>query len=214
MSSISPKTDSVLQEEPEHVPNTGVEPTFSRRCSIDMIRSEISTGKLLLQKQESLGLISEEHRIELARKIEQAAACSSITTDDPIVTDDSDKSLVPPEVRISDSNSNQDIENSTENLVPKLHYRESTVRDDVAVDHGEQDKISRFTILGYVVESLTRLKSAFSGLVEKRSILYQYLGILSTKKKPSQKALEVNQKMDLNLSQFSIPTRTHQSLKV
>ena len=47
----------------------------------------------------------------------------------------------------------------------KLQYRESTMRDDVVADTGEQEKISRFTVLGYVVESLTRMKSAFSGLV-------------------------------------------------
>ena len=51
-------------------------------------------------------------------------------------------------------------------MAPKLQYRESTMRDDVVADSGEQDKISRFTVLGYVVESLTRMKSAFSGIVE------------------------------------------------
>ena len=48
------------------------------------------------------------------------------------------------------------------------------MRDDVVADSGEQDKISRFTVLGYVVESLTRMKSAFSGVVGNFKFLSTY----------------------------------------
>ena len=100
------KTETISEPEPRTLADNSIEPTTSRRCSIDMIRSEISTGKLLLQKQESL--ISE--RIELARNIEPETRTSPLLVDDTVVTENQVPNKVLPGIKLSDSNSNQDIE--------------------------------------------------------------------------------------------------------
>ena len=94
-----------------------IEPTTSRRCSIDMIRSEISTGKLLLQKQESLitnqaianQAISE--RVELARNIEKCSS-STFVADNSIMNENRtpEESLVSPKITFTESNSQQEID--------------------------------------------------------------------------------------------------------
>ena len=98
-----------------------IEPTTSRRCSIDMIRSEISTGKLLLQKQESLitnqaianQAISE--RVELARNIDpEKCSSSAFGADNSIVNENRtpEESLVSPKITFTESNFQQEIESS------------------------------------------------------------------------------------------------------